>query len=411
MRDVPNVVVFAVVVVTVVGAVAMPVSALGVSFSPVVSDTDTTTDEALPQTTDNGTETAGASDGSDGNASVEPGQRLAGVVGVQGAEIAGEMSERSLATRVSRADSNASKAAVVASDANQIRDRLADLRDRQQRLREAHRSGEISTGEFRARMAVTGAQVRSLRTQIDANAAVSRDLPDGALESSGVDRTELDRLRDDADELRGPEVAEMAREIAGENPGREIDPERGPGELPEPARGDDKSEDEEDEEDDEDDETGPPEGAGNGDRQQGTDDGRGNSDDAGKGNADDSGDGRGNSDDAGKGNADDSDGSDDAGGGDSGGSDGNGNSGDGNSGDGNSGDGNSGDGNSGDGNSGNGNSGGGNSGDGNSGDGNSGNGNSGGGNSGDGNSGNGNSGDGNSGDGNSGNGNSGNGDR
>jgi uncharacterized membrane protein YgcG len=341
MRDVPNVVVFAVVVVTVVGAVAMPVSALGVSFSPIVSDTDTTTDEALPQTTDNGTETAGASDGSDGNASVEPGQRLAGVVGVQGAEIAGEMSERSLATRVSRADSNASKAAVVASDANQIRDRLADLRDRQQRLREAHRSGEISTGEFRARMAVTGAQVRSLRTQIDANAAVSRDLPDGALESSGVDRTELDRLRDDADELRGPEVAEMAREIAGENPGREIDPERGPGELPEPARGDDESEDDEDEddEDDEDDEAGPPDGAGNGDRQQGTDDGRGNSDDAGKG------------------NADDSDGSDDAGGGDSGGSDGDGNSGDGNSGGGNSGNGNSGGGNSGDGNSGNGNSG------------------------------------------------------
>ena len=181
-RDVPNVVVFALALVAVVGAVAVPASALGAPDSPAAPDT--ATDEVSPQTTDAGTDnetTTGGAAGTD-NASVAPGERLAGVIGVQGAEIEGEIGERSLAIRVARAESNDSKAAVVASDVNRIRDRLADLRERQDRLRERHRSGEISTGEFRSRMAVISAQVRSLQTRIEANSEVSNELPDEALE-------------------------------------------------------------------------------------------------------------------------------------------------------------------------------------------------------------------------------------
>ncbi|WP_251327875.1 DUF7096 domain-containing protein [Haloplanus pelagicus] len=315
--DVPNVVVFAIAVVVVAGAVAVPASALGSPSTPTAADT--TTDEVLPQTTDNGSASA--------NESVAPGQQLAGVVGVQGAEIDGEIGERSLSTQLSRAESNASKAAVVATDLNRIRERLVTLRERQERLRQAHRSGELSTGEFRARMAVTSAEVRSVQTQLEANSQVTRDLPDEALGSSGVDRSELDRLREDADELQGPEVAEIARQIAGENPGRELDPERGPGELPEPAQGDEREDETEGPPDDrtpgppedpgggsdannETATTGPPEEAGDGsgnegDRgnaENGEDPGNGNGDGEDAGNGEDPGNGNGDGEGAGNGN-------------------------------------------------------------------------------------------------------------
>ena len=250
MRDAPDVVAFALAVVVVVSAVALPVSALG---GPTMA-TDGGTEQVAPQTAGNGT--------TNGTESLAPGQRLAGVVGVQGAEIDGELEERTLATRVSRAESNESKAAVVATELNTARDRLQRLRETQTDLREARQSGDISRGEYRARMAVTAAQIRAVQTQLDSSEAVSRDLPAAALEARGVNREELDRLRADADELRGPEVAEIARDVAGDDEGRELDPERGPDELPEPARDDD--EDEEDEEDENADDAGRPDDPGNG---------------------------------------------------------------------------------------------------------------------------------------------------
>ncbi|WP_248895189.1 DUF7096 domain-containing protein [Haloplanus halobius] len=200
-REVPDVVVFALVVAVAVGMVAAPVSAL-------------TTDRAgvAPQTT--ATAEAGGNE-SASNESLAPGQRLAGVVGVQGAEIDGELEERTFEARVSRARSNASKAAVVATEVNDIRDRLQTLRERQERLREAYQSGNISTGEYHARMAVTSAELRTVRNQIDSNERVARDLPEAALEARGVNRTELDRLRNETNELQGPEVAALARQIAG----------------------------------------------------------------------------------------------------------------------------------------------------------------------------------------------------
>jgi hypothetical protein len=233
---VPDVVAFALVVALVVGAVAFPVSALGPAET-----TDEPGDDRMAQRTASN----GAANGSE---PLAPGQRLAGVVGVQAAEIDGELAERTLATRVSRAASTESKAAVLATELDTVRSRLQRLRETQTELRTARRSGDISTGEYRARMAVTAARIQAVRTRLDSSEAASRDLPAAALEGRGVTREELDRLREDADGLRGPEVAEIAREVAGDDGGRELDPERGPDDLPEPARADE--EDEEEEEDD-----------------------------------------------------------------------------------------------------------------------------------------------------------------
>ncbi|MFB6195934.1 MAG: hypothetical protein ABEI80_07160, partial [Haloplanus sp.] len=222
-RDVPNVVVFALVVAVAVGTVALPASAL--AGSGATADTDAATG-VVAQTTANGTGTTG-SGASASDESLEPGQQLAGVIGVQDAEIDGELKERTLATRVSRAESSPSKAAVVATELNQVRERLRTLRETQERLREARRSGELSRGEYRARMAITSAEIRTVRSMIVATEQVTRTLPAAALESKGVKRSEIDRLRRTADELRGPEIAEIAREIAGESAGRELAPGRG----------------------------------------------------------------------------------------------------------------------------------------------------------------------------------------
>lgn len=290
-RDVPAVVAFALAVVVTVSVVALPASALGGATATVTTPGGGVT----PQTT-NGS--ANASE------SLAPGQRLAGVVGVQGAEIDGELEERTLETRVDRAASNGSKAAVVATELNTARGRLRDLRGTQAALREARRSGELSTGEYRARMAITAAQIRAVRTQLDSSEAVSRDLPDAALEARGVNREEIDRLREDADELRGPEVAAIARQIAGD------DGDAGNGERggpPEDAGNGDGNRSET---------AGPPDEAEDGEEADDSDDGPGNSSDA--GNGDDSDDGPGNSGDAGNGEGSDGDGSSGGGNGDGG---------------------------------------------------------------------------------------------
>ena len=334
-RDVPAVVAFALAVVVTVSVVALPASALGGATATVT----TPGGGVAPQTT-NGS--ANASE------SLAPGQRLAGVVGVQGAEIDGELEERTLETRVDRAASNGSKAAVVATELNTARGRLRDLRETQAALREARRSGELSTGEYRARMAITAAQIRAVRTQLDSSEAVSRDLPDAALEARGVNREEIDRLREDADELRGPEVAAIARQIAGddgdagngerggppedagngERGGPPEDAGNGDGNRSETAGPPDEAEDGEEADDsdggpgnsgdagnggDSDDGPGNSGDAGNGDD---SDDGPGNSGDA--GNGDDSDDGPGNSGDAGNGEGSDGDGSSGGGNGDGG---------------------------------------------------------------------------------------------
>ena len=298
-RDVPDVVVFALVVVVTVSVVALPASALGGATA-----TATTADGGVAPQTTNGS--------ANGSETLAPGQRLAGVVGVQGAEIDGELEERTLATRVDRAESNTSKAAVVATELNTARERLRNLRETQTALREARRSGDISTGEYRARMAITAAQIRTVRTQLDSSEAVSRDLPDAALEARGVNRGEIDRLREDADELSGPKVAEIARQVAGDDENDRENGERGgppedagnggAGNRSETAGPPDEAENDE-EDDDSGDGPGNSNGAGNsGDagNGNGSEDSPGNSGDA--GNDDDSEDSPGNSGDAGNGN-------------------------------------------------------------------------------------------------------------
>jgi hypothetical protein len=66
------------------------------------------------------------------NAAVDlsPGERLAGVIGVQGAEIEGEVESRAFEVELREAETNESRAAVVAARLNRTAERLAELEQR-----------------------------------------------------------------------------------------------------------------------------------------------------------------------------------------------------------------------------------------------------------------------------------------
>jgi hypothetical protein len=190
---------------------------------------------------------------------VEPGARLAGVVGVQGAEVENEVAERTLSRRVERAGNESAKAAVVAAETDALRDRLSTLRDRREQLEAAYEAGEISRGTYQARLAQLTASVRGLERRVNRTRAVAADLPEPALERRGVNVTALARLRSEADEMTGREVRDVARSLVGDDVGRGLgapaDGEDGadddgpgrsddaPGRDGDPDRGDDPSRD------------------------------------------------------------------------------------------------------------------------------------------------------------------------
>ncbi|WP_424007066.1 DUF7096 domain-containing protein [Haloferax denitrificans] len=174
-----------------------------------------------------------------------PGQRLSAVIGVQGSETNGELERRTFEARFTKASSNASKAAVVATQVDTVRERLTELEQRRDRLEAQRENGTLSEGQYRARLTQTVADIERTRSMLNRTADAASTVPAEDLSARGVETAELDRLRTNASELTGPEVAEIARGIAG-NPGKGIGRERAAneseadngGQPDDPGRGD-----------------------------------------------------------------------------------------------------------------------------------------------------------------------------
>lgn len=168
-------------------------------------------------------ETETVTEQADANAT-PPGTRLAGVVSVHEAELDSEVQSRTFGVRIARANTDAAKAAVVADQLHDSEDRLAELRQRKQALDDARENGSMSEGEYRARAARLHAETKTVqRLANETNAAASR-LPAEALERKGVNATAIETLSHRASELSGPEVAAIARGIAGPNVGQQARP-------------------------------------------------------------------------------------------------------------------------------------------------------------------------------------------
>jgi len=173
---------------------------------------------AVPSTA-NAAGTAQSNATNDSNGTVAPGERLSGVVGVQEAEIDGEVDSRSFGLAVARAADNESKAALIAARVNETERELGNLSERREQLREARQNGSMSQGQYAARMAELAARTQNVERTANDTANASRGLPADLLESKGVNVTAIETLRTQARNLSGGEVSEIARSIAGDRRG------------------------------------------------------------------------------------------------------------------------------------------------------------------------------------------------
>ncbi|MEF8872911.1 MAG: hypothetical protein V5A41_14895, partial [Haloarculaceae archaeon] len=164
-----------------------------------------------------------------------PGEQLAGVVDVQEAEIEGEVDERAYGIKVAKAATNDSKADVVKAQLDNIEQRLTELDERKATLTEARENGTISEGRYRAEMSRVAAETETAKRLANQSENVSQGLPADLLESKGINATAIQTLQERANNLTGPEVAEIARSIAGPKVGGPP-ADRGPAELPERPR-------------------------------------------------------------------------------------------------------------------------------------------------------------------------------
>lgn len=150
---------------------------------------------------------------------ISPGERLSGVVAVQNAEISGEVESRAFEVGLNRTDTDAERAEFVAERLNRSEQRIEAIAQRQRELRELRDDGELSQGAYAARMAETSARAEQVRREANRSDDVARGLPETIRAERGIDDERLNTLRDRANELTGPEVAAIARGVAGDDVG------------------------------------------------------------------------------------------------------------------------------------------------------------------------------------------------
>jgi len=199
----------AVLIVAAITVVAVPAAGL----APGTIGGQSLADDVATEETN---ETNAAAANETGNASIPPGSQLTGVVDVQKAEIEGEVESRGFEIALNRTDGNASKqAGVVAGEVTDLEDRLAELRDRMADLEQARENDTITEGEYRARIAGVSARLSTVERLANQTANASQGVPEETLREKGVNVSAIQQLTHHARNLSGPEVATIARSIAG----------------------------------------------------------------------------------------------------------------------------------------------------------------------------------------------------
>ncbi|MFC7175952.1 hypothetical protein [Halosegnis marinus] len=163
------------------------------------------------------------------------GASISGFMQTSAASAEGEVDDEVFRGRFANA-SNETRRALVEQRGDELVERLERLRA--QRAELLNGSDDLTVGE-RARAARLLTEIRSLRTAINTTDAAAAEV--------GVNATRLAELRENASELDGPEVAELARGLAGRGPPADRGPDRdgnttdtdddGPGGSGEDARG------------------------------------------------------------------------------------------------------------------------------------------------------------------------------
>lgn len=167
--------------------------------------------------------------GADENESVEAGEQLAGVIGVQSAEIDGEVSERTYGVKIANAQTDEAKADVVGERLGEVEERLEEQESKLDELEEAREAGEISEGEYRAKVATVSAEKGNADRAVEQTQVTAGELPEDVLEDRGINVDAIQELQERASELGGAETAEIAQSIAGDKVGTPVMEDRAPG--------------------------------------------------------------------------------------------------------------------------------------------------------------------------------------
>lgn len=147
---------------------------------------------------------------------ITPGEQLVGVVGVQEAELDGELDERTFGVRMANATSDDAKADVAAEQLGDVEARLDELEQRKAAVEERRANGELAEGQHAAEMTRIAAETQTAERLTNASEEEASDLPAELLEERGVNAEAIVTLQDRANELSGPETATVARSIAGD---------------------------------------------------------------------------------------------------------------------------------------------------------------------------------------------------
>jgi len=168
-----------------------------------------------------------------GNASLAPGEQIAGALGAEGAALDTEVSERSFGVQLAAAETNGSTAGVVAERLDAIETRLDELEAQNATLAEQYENGSLSHGAYAAQAAIIEVERASLARQLNASQTATRGLPADVIAENGVDTTAIETLRSRASELGGQQVRELAQSIAGPGVGNGFGPPgKAPGTIP-----------------------------------------------------------------------------------------------------------------------------------------------------------------------------------
>ncbi len=153
---------------------------------------------------------------------IAPGERLGAVIGVQNAELEGEIGERAFGIAIANASTDEERADIIAARLNETENRLDELEQRKATLEEKRANGEITHGKYRAEVAKLATEIPVTKRAANASAAHASELPEELLADRGINVTAIQTLAERADEMSGPEVAEIARSIAGDRVGDRV---------------------------------------------------------------------------------------------------------------------------------------------------------------------------------------------
>lgn len=156
-----------------------------------------------------------SADTDESNESVAPGERLSGVVGMEQADLDGEIEERSFQSQLATAESDDERAALIAERYDAVDGALNDTDAALAELRDARDNGSITHGQYQAQVAIIDAQSANAERAAQSMSNNSAELPADVLEANGVNVEAIDQLRTNASELGGQEVSEIARSIGG----------------------------------------------------------------------------------------------------------------------------------------------------------------------------------------------------